>query len=820
MFTLVIASLRTHGYRYVGATIAIAVSVAFVVVIGILMAAARSGLMNADGAPYRGADVVIRSAPEGASRSPSCCPGTLNIADAIGLVDRLGENASALGRVLLPAHTEGGAPLGANDSPGITAAGPLAAPALRWQTLVSGRFPTRIGEAVVHAWDAQAWGVGVGDRIRLGEGPTAADLLVVGLVDSPSTWTQASVYVTWSQYLAWRDLPTFNIGSIAVRGNPGRLPDGMRAQPVATYVTESLTRLDHDVDVFGLMLSLFASVAVLVSALVIANTFSMLFARRSRELALLRCLGATGRQVRGSIRWEALLIGTAASVIGVFVGIGLGYGLAALVNTLGTGIAMGTPALPWPWLFGGFAVGVSLTLLASWVPLRRMDRLSPLAALGPAALIDTRTSEGRLRVVFATAFGILGCFTLGLAILRLDRWLLLAGGIITLAGVLVPMPVLLPRLARIVGPMLGTPGQWAVATIARDPRRAAATAIPLFCSIALLVSVSTGLATWRSAVTEHRDTQLPIDIALTAFDMPIDTALFERIRHTRGVAQAAILEGVVTRVDGWEAPIVIATAPATVHAVARDGGAFAQVTSGKLVLDHDAFRSAQARWEPGARVLVQVGQRRMSLDTVLLGGWGHVGLVAPNTLARLADTPTPRVVWIRAADDADRRELVGDLGRLAHTAKLDIDDRLQARSAGDRQWVIVTGAILGLLGVSVAIAWIGIANTLALSVLDHAHEYALLRAIGLTRGRLRRLLAIEALLLSLLACVPGAVLGIALGWVACATVVAPILKETTLHIPWFLLGLGLPGMAAIALLASVLPARRANALRLTQLHLT
>ncbi len=90
----------------------------------------------------------------------------------------------------------------------------------------------------------------------------------------------------------------------------------------------------------------------------------------------------------------------------------------------------------------------------------------------------------------------------------------------------------------------------------------------------------------------------------------------------------------------------------------------------------------------------------------------------------------------------------------------------------------------------------------------------------LTRGRLRRLLAIEALLLSLLACVPGAVLGIALGWVACATVVAPILKETTLHIPWFLLGLGLPGMAAIALLASVLPARRANALRLTQLHLT
>jgi putative ABC transport system permease protein len=334
MRTVFLASLRTHTRRYVAAVIAVTVSVAFVVVIGVLTSGARAGFMEGAGAPYRGADYVVEAADDGPSRGPSCCPDTMNLSDAIELVDRLGENASGLGRVDLPAHREGGAPLGSGDFRGETTVGPIAASEeLRWQKLVSGRFPARTGEAVMHVWDAQAQEVAVGDRIRVGEGATATGLDVVGLVVSPTTWTQASVYVTWPQYLQWRDQPTFHVGSVAVRGEVGPLPEGMRVRSADEYVRDGLAGLKNDTDMIALMLLLFAGVALVVSVLVVANTFSILFAQRLRDFALLRCVGATRRQVLGSVRREAAVVGVLASLAGTLVGVGLGYGLLPLINT-------------------------------------------------------------------------------------------------------------------------------------------------------------------------------------------------------------------------------------------------------------------------------------------------------------------------------------------------------------------------------------------------------------------------------------------------------------------------------------------------------
>ncbi|MEV1179508.1 ABC transporter permease, partial [Nonomuraea sp. NPDC049784] len=335
MRAVFLASLRTHPRRYVAAAIAVTASVAFVVVIGVLTSGARAGFMANAGAPYRGADYVVDAPEDGPSRGPSCCPGTLDTSAAIELIDRLGNNASGLGRVDLPAHREGGAPLGSGDFRGQTTVGPIAAAEhLRWQKLVSGRFPERTGEAVMHVWDAQAQEVAVGDRIRVGKGATATDLEVVGLVVSPTTWTQASMYVTWPQYLQWRDQPNFHVGSVAVRGEVGPLPEGMRVWSADEYVRDGLAGLNNDTDMIALMLLLFAGVALVVSVLVVANTFSILFAQRLRDFALLRCIGATRRQVLGSVRREAAAVGVLASLTGTLIGVGLGYGLLPLINTL------------------------------------------------------------------------------------------------------------------------------------------------------------------------------------------------------------------------------------------------------------------------------------------------------------------------------------------------------------------------------------------------------------------------------------------------------------------------------------------------------
>jgi putative ABC transport system permease protein len=185
-------------------------------------------------------------------------------------------------------------------------------------------------------------------------------------------------------------------------------------------------------------------------------------------------------------------------------------------------------------------------------------------------------------------------------------------------------------------------------------------------------------------------------------------------------------------------------------------------------------------------------------------------VVAPQTLAQLTDAPEPRVIWVRASAGADPLKLVDDLDGLADGAGAKLEDQLQAQAAANRERdILITWSALGLLGISVAIALIGIANTLGLSVLERAREHALLRALGLTRRQLRRMLATEALLLSVVATGLGTVIGVGFAWVGYETFVKRALTHATMHIPWPSLAAVVLIAAMAGLLAAVLPARRA-----------
>ena len=812
MRTVFRASLRTHARRYVAAAIAIVVSVAFVVVIGVLTDGARAGIMESDGAPYRGADWVVDADPAGrGDLAGRPFDDVLRTSAAIEFVDRLGEDASGLGRVMLPAQAGNGRPLGVADIRGETTVAPIAAaPDLRWQKLVSGRYPERPGEAVMHIWDANAQEIAIGDRIRVGGSVGATDLQVVGLVESSSTWTQASVYVTWAQYVRWRDQPGFHVGSVAVRGDPGQVPDGARVTPAQQYVTDSLTTLNHGTDAFALMLVVFAAVALFVSALVIANTFSILFAQRLRDFALLRCVGATRRQVLGSVRREAAAVGVLAALAGTLVGVGLGYGLIAAIDALAPSTPMAAPALPVIWLLGGFAVGLLVTMVASWLPTRQVVRVSPLAALRPQAPVDAHTATGRVRLGLAALLLVTGPALLTAAMIRDSRVLMVLGGGAVFSGVLLVGPVLVPRLVRAAGALLGPGGRLATANAVRNPHRTATTTAALLVGVTLTTAVLTGMATWRAAMDEHRDTRMPIDVALTSVDRPVTTELLDQVRRTPGVERAVAVQGVVAQVPGWDAPIPVLTAPDAAQ-VARDGGAFARVPPGTIVLDKEAFRGphTELNIKLGERVTVRAGDRRAELRVILLGGWGKAGMVAPETLAQLTDAPEPHVIWVRSDSTVDPIPLVDELDRLADAAGAEIEDHLQVRAAGNRQLDVLTWSVLGLLGISVAIAVIGIGNTLGLSVLERARENALLRALGLTRGQLRRMLATEAALLSVVATLLGTAIGVGFAWVAYEAVVKPALVEATMQVPWPSLGAVVLIAALAGLLASVLPARRA-----------
>ena len=180
-----------------------------------------------------------------------------------------------------------------------------------------------------------------------------------------------------------------------------------------------------------------------------------------------------------------------------------------------------------------------------------------------------------------------------------------------------------------------------------------------------------------------------------------------------------------------------------------------------------------------------------------------------ETLARLTDAPAPRAIWVRASSGADSTQLVGALGDLAAPAGANVYDQLEARETENAPLRILTWAIVALLGFSVAIALVGIANTLGLSVLERVREHALLRALGLTRRQLRQMLAAEAVLLSLVAALLGTGIGIGFAWVGYQTFVKQALTNATMQIPWPLLGAVLLSAALAGLIASVLPARRA-----------
>ncbi|WP_433424730.1 ABC transporter permease [Microtetraspora malaysiensis] len=791
MRTVFLASLRTHIRRYVAAAIAVIVGVAFVVVVGVLTSGAVSGLMNGLGAPYRNADHVV---------SPVGWPSSeLDREVVIAFAERHGENAFAIGRAMLPARA-GGRRLSE------TAVGPIAtSEEWCWQELSSGRFPARTGEAVVDVYYALAEKVAVGDRVRIGEGAAARDVRVVGLVESPSPSAQASVYVTWPQLLQWRD--HLHLGTVAVRGEVGRLPEGAKAQSPEGFAAERLTNVQNRVDSLSVMLLLFAGIALFVSVLVIANTFSILFAQRLRDFALLRCIGATRRQVVRSIRREAAAVGVLASLTGTLVGAGLGYGLIALINALAPTAPMGAAELPTLWLLGGFAAGLVVTMVASWLPTRRVVRVHPLAALRPDAAVDVHTATGLVRLALAAILLVAGPALLGVAMVQDSTAFMVAGGGSVFAGVLLFGPVLVPRLVRITGALLGPAGRLATKNAVRNPRQTATTTASLLVGVTLTTAVLTGMATWRSALDEQIGRDHPIDVALTSPEGPVTTELLNRVRRTPGVEQAISVDGAVARVAGLDKPIPVVTAPAAEH-VARDGGTFARVEPGKIGIDSEVF-GKDLSLRPGDRVTVRVGDRRAQLQVAVGTGWGPVGVVAPETLATLTDAPEPHAIWIRASSGADPARLGGDLDELADPVGATIENGLRTWESLDQQLEIYTWSALGLLGIAVVIALIGIANTLGLSVLERAREHAMLRALGLTRRQLRWMLATEAVLLSVVATLLGTVIGVGFAWVGYETLVTRALSDATMHVPWLSLGVVVLIAALAGLLAAVLPARRA-----------
>lgn len=583
----------------------------------------------------------------------------------------------------------------------------------------------------------------------------------------------------------------------------------------------------------------FAAVAMIVAGLVIANTFQVLVAQRTRMLALLRCVGAVRSQVRRSVLLEAGILGLAASVLGTLLGTGLVQ--VALWFLRAAELPFPVPAAVAPTatsVLAPLVVGVLVTVLAALTPARVATRVAPIAALRPADAPAAGSRSGRFRLVVSLLLVVGGSVLLGggVALAQLEGQLGLAvavailGGGASFVGLLVGavfwMPKVVAAIGRLVG-RAGMPARLAAANTGRNPARTAATSTALLIGVTLVAMMSTGAVTARSTLDGELDTRFPVDLQVSAptgvdsdgrsVTEPLPARVADALADVPGVESVTTVATQTVVLDDLDDLVQArALTPAQAAAVFRDADLAGAVADGTVVLSADI--ASYYELESGDRLPVALGDDLtggalagsptvdLTVAVSALQDWSV--LVTPATFDALGSPGTLSTAWLRVDDVDASGEVATEVQDLTADSTLDISGAAMERALYQRAIDTVLAVVVGLLAVAVVIALIGVTNTLSLSVIERRRESATLRALGLTRRQLRASMAVEGALIAGVGAVVGVLLGLVYGWLGSTAVLAGV-ADLELQVPWGDLGIVVAVALVAGVLASVLPGRSA-----------
>ena len=573
----------------------------------------------------------------------------------------------------------------------------------------------------------------------------------------------------------------------------------------------------------AMMLAVFVVIALFTSAVVIANTFAVTIAQRTRSLALLRTVGATRPQVRGVVLRESLTVGVVGSLLGMIGGHLLVQ--AALAGSASLGWLEGfmvVPAGVWSVLLPVIA-GVAITVAASLAPMRSATRVAPLQALRPEPPAQRRGPglQGVLGVIAIVAgiAALVGGTALALVeIAGLGILLAMVGGVISFTGVLLTLVVLTRPMSAGVGSLMsrlgGLPARIASANVARNPRRSAATVAALLIGTTLMTMMAVGARTAEATLTSELDSRRPIDLVVSAEEMPQDAS--DQVAAIDGMDTAHTAARGDIDVGATEPMTLYGASPETVRETSHRPGMADELVDGVVLLGQE--RSERFGVSDGDVLELQgtdgaTQELRVQVDANL-----QMSLVTPATLETLVgDASTPVVLGDFADPGTPEREGVDVFSLVDSVEEVTQGHGFEAASAdmggAERESYaqilqILLGITVGLLAVAVLVALVGVANTLSLGVIERTGENALLRALGTTRGQMRAMLSWEGVLLALV----GAVLGIVIGSIYGVVGITALLGSTypvSITVPWTQVGLVLALAVLAGALASVIPGRAA-----------
>lgn len=733
-------------------------------------------------------------------------------------------------------------------------------PRLEIATLAEGRTPSSDGELALNAEVADRIGASIGSQVSAvvvdDPGRDQKSFTIVGLLAPPSSafssFTSGLVSsADWDAILSlfpWGDDGQIYMElRVAVDGDITAVRDelegyfadsGVEIRSIDEIAAERLEFETGSTTLFLTVTLAFAAISLAVAGLVISNTFAVLVAQRTRTLALLRCVGASRAQVRASVLTEALVLGAIASAVGLLLGAGIMIGGVRLLAVLAPQIGMSStvPLTVWvPVITLG--VGIAVTVASALVPARMATRVAPVAALRPVD-VARQGGAGRVRAViavFGLAAGVLA-LAAGLVLARMSdqarpdesTTLLLGGlalgilgGLAILVGLLLGSVFTVPWSMARLGALCGRSVSARIATVnaIRNPRRTAATVNALVIGVALVVMMSTGAATVRNSLYDKLDDLYPIDLLVTTLDpaMAIDPAHVNALDTLDGIESSATAHSLgwteLVRDYGYEYAEVFAIAPDDWGQVVRNPDLAQREPDPGSILMNTRADSYVATDGAQVRLLAEAeGEVEVSVVDAPVGDWAFI---TPETMAELAPSTPVNAMFLRFDADADAMAVVEAAQTLVTQITGDTNSaavRLIGPAimrAGYAQVIdTLLLIVLGLLGVAVIIAMVGVANTLSLSVIERQRESATLRAIGLTRGQLRGMLAIEGVLIAVMGALVGTVAGLVFGWVGAAIVLSD-LREVSLGVPVPQLVAVFLGAVVAGVLASVLPARAA-----------
>jgi putative ABC transport system permease protein len=701
--------------------------------------------------------------------------------------------------------------------------------------LREGRGPSAANEIAVNAKLATDAGIKVGDEVGVLTTQPKQLFTLVGVFGyegglasrGPVTEVLFTEPVAQQLMLGTPGAFTSITVTAAAGADPAVVRDSVRSALGAGYeVRTGKEMADALASEFKTILGLFnniligfALVSLFVAIFLIVNTFSIIVAQRTKELALTRALGASRGQMIGSVLIEAVVIGLISSVLGLFAGYGVGV-LGARAFASFSELQLAGVGLPLMAVVSSFTAGLLVTVAAALLPAIRASRVAPVAAMQESATPDRPLTKLTVSGSLVTATGAaLMAFGISQSSGSSGIWLLIVGVLCGFVGVALLSPALARPAVSVLGRLFSwsVPGKLGRLNSGRNPRRTAITAAALMIGIALVTALNTIITSSERSLQGTVQTTVQADLIISGqggpdFSPSFDAALLPRMRDLDGVTAFSAEyggEAIIGGNPGWISVATDVPATARMFSLSTAAGSMAQPGPAEFVTDD--VRAADMGLSVGSTVEVLHAnglKKSYTLTGIYKRGELYSGpMFGEGAIAGLRQQ-LPSLAFVDLADGADEALVRQELNALlANSPEMLVQNKKEYLDAQFSQSAQLLLMIQLLLGLAILIAILGVINTLALSVLERTRELGLLRAIGLSRGATMRMITVEAVVITVF----GALLGLAVGAGLGSVVVQGLADDglSELVLPWNQMGVYLAVGAVVGVIAAVLPAIKA-----------